>query len=130
LGRIVGYAIDYSKSALAVRALNRSVAIRPRRGRELTWCVVHSERGGQFHSKKFLRALERLGLVSSMGRVGAAGDNAAMESFYSLLQMDVFDAQPWRTREELRLRIVKRWTMSSHKYLSATKSVAMRTQSR
>lgn len=43
-----------------------------------------------------------------MGRVGAAGDNAAMESFYSLLQNNVFDAQPWATREELRLRIV-RW---------------------
>ncbi|WP_300345890.1 integrase core domain-containing protein, partial [Nesterenkonia sp.] len=42
----------------------------------------------------------------SMGRVGAAGDNAAMESFYSLLQNNVLDAQPWRTREELRLRIV------------------------
>lgn len=29
-----------------------------------------------------------------------------MESFYSLLQNNVLDAQPWRTREELRMRIV------------------------
>ena len=48
----------------------------------------------------------RHALVGSMGRVGAAGDNAAMESFYSLLQNNVLDAQPWQTREELRMRIV------------------------
>ncbi|MDT0120951.1 integrase core domain-containing protein, partial [Kocuria sp. PD6] len=59
-------------------------------------------------AKKFLQALEHHGLVGSMGRVGAAGDNAAKESFYSLLQNNVLDAQPWATREELRLRIV-RW---------------------
>jgi transposase InsO family protein len=41
-----------------------------------------------------------------MGRVGACGDNAAMESFFSLLQKNVLDTQRWRTREELRLAIV------------------------
>jgi len=41
-----------------------------------------------------------------MGRVGAAGDNAAMESFFSLLQKNVLDRQRWATREELRLAIV------------------------
>jgi len=42
-------------------------------------CVVHSDRGSQFRSRKFVRALARHDLVGSMGRVGAAGDNAAME---------------------------------------------------
>ena len=46
------------------------------------------------------------GLVGSMGRVGAAGDNAAMESFFALLQKNVLDRQRWSTREELRLAIV------------------------
>ena len=41
-----------------------------------------------------------------MGRVGAAGDNAAMESFFALLQKNVLNKQRWRTREELRLEIV------------------------
>ena len=41
-----------------------------------------------------------------MGRVGAAGDNAAMESFFSLLQKNVLDRQTWATREELRIAIV------------------------
>ena len=41
-----------------------------------------------------------------MGRVGACGDNAAMESFFSLLQKNVLDRKAWATREELRLAIV------------------------
>jgi putative transposase len=45
-------------------------------------------------------------LVGSMGRVGAAGDNAAMESFFALLQKNVLDPQRWATRQDLRLAIV------------------------
>jgi putative transposase len=41
-----------------------------------------------------------------MGRVGACADNAAMESFFALLQRNVLDRQRWRTRQELRLAIV------------------------
>ena len=41
-----------------------------------------------------------------MGRVGACGDNAAMESFFALLQKNVLDRQRWATREELRLAII------------------------
>ena len=37
-------------------------------------------------------------MVGSMGRVGAAGDNAAMESFFSLLQKNVLDRRRWDTR--------------------------------
>ena len=41
-----------------------------------------------------------------MGRVGACGDNAAMESFFSLLQKNVLDRRRWPNREELRVAIV------------------------
>jgi putative transposase len=45
-------------------------------------------------------------MVGSMGRVGAAGDNAAMESFFALLQKNVLDRRTWSTRQELRIAIV------------------------
>jgi putative transposase len=45
-------------------------------------------------------------MVGSMGRVGAAGDNAAMESFVSLLQKNVLDRRLWNTREKLRIAVV------------------------
>jgi len=41
-----------------------------------------------------------------MGRVGAAGDNAAMESYFALLQKNVLNRQRWATRDQLRLAIV------------------------
>ncbi len=42
-----------------------------------------------------------------MGRVGTCADNAAMESFFSLLQKNVLNRKRWETREELRLAIVE-----------------------
>ena len=60
----------------------------------------------QFRSNAYVRTLANNGLVGSMGRVGACGDNAAMESFFALLQKNVLDRQRWATREQLRLAIV------------------------
>jgi putative transposase len=62
------------KSRLAVAAVNNAVA---RRG-DVAGCVVHTDRGSQFRSRKFVRALNRHDMVGSMGSVGAAGDNAAI----------------------------------------------------
>jgi transposase InsO family protein len=41
-----------------------------------------------------------------MGRVTSAGDNAAMESFWSLLQQNVLDRRRWRSRDGLHYAIV------------------------
>ena len=46
-----------------------------------------------------------------MGRVAAAGDNAAMESFFSLLQKNVLNTRRWATRDDLRIAIVT-WIQS------------------
>jgi transposase-like protein len=67
---------------------------------------VHSDRGSQYHARKMKRCLDRHGLVGSMGQVGTAADNAAMESFFSLLQNNVLNRQRWKTRDELRIAIV------------------------
>src|SRR5699024_462136 len=60
----------------------------------------------QFRARKVQRALTRQGLVGSMGQVGAAGDNAAMESFFALLQRNILDRQRWTSRDQLRIAIV------------------------
>ena len=101
--RIVGYSIDSRmKSRLAVAALDNAVARRD----NVAGCILHSDRGSQFRSRKFVRALDRHRIAGSIGRVGAAGDNAAMESFFSLLQKNVLDRRQWATRQELRIAIV------------------------
>ena len=101
--RIVGYSIDSRmKSRLATTALASAVA---RRG-DVAGCVLHSDRGSEFRSREFVHALHRYDMAGSMGRVGAAGDNAAMESFFGLLQNNVLDRRRWDTREQLRIAIV------------------------
>lgn len=101
--RIIGYSIsDRMRSSLAVAAIDNAVA---RRG-DVSGCIVHSDRGSQFRSRKFGHALSRHCMVGSMGRVGAAGDNAAMESFFALVQKNVLNRQTWDTREDLRIAIV------------------------
>ena len=61
-------------AALATSALSNAVALRDPHG-----TIVHSDRGSQFRSTVFMAALKRHGLKGSMGRVAAAGDNAAMD---------------------------------------------------
>ena len=101
--RIVGYSIDERmKARLAVSALDNAVA---RRG-DVAGCILHSDRGSQFRARKTHRALARHRMVGSMGNVGTCADNAAMESFFALLQKNVLNRKRWATRDELRIAIV------------------------
>jgi len=101
--KIVGYSIDSPmKSRLVVNAIDNAAA---RRG-NVAGCVVYSDRSSQFRSRKVIRVLARHRMVRSMARVGAAGDNAAMESFFSLLQKNVLKRRSGAAREELRIAIV------------------------
>jgi transposase InsO family protein len=103
--RIVGYGIGPRMTAdLATSALRSAIA----RRRPTGTVVIHSDRGGQFRSRKFRALLKAHHLSGSRGRVAAAGDNAPMESFHSLLQKNVLNRRRWRTRAELHFEIV-RW---------------------
>jgi len=102
--RIVGYSIsDRMTSQIAVDALESAVA---RRGSTVGGCRLHSDRGAQFRSRKLQQSLWRHQMLGSMGQVGSAGDNAAMESFFSLLQRNVLDRHRWTSREQLRIAII------------------------
>lgn len=89
-------------ASLAVRAIRNAVAMR----RNVNGCIVHSDRRSHFRSWKLRHEISRHNLVGSMGRVASCGDNAAMESFFSLLQKNVLNRHTWATREELRIAIV------------------------
>jgi len=118
--RIVGYSIDSRmKSRLAVAALDNAAA---RRG-DLAGCLLHTDRGSQFRSRKLQRALAHHRMVGSMGRVGAAGDNAAMESFFGLLQNNVLNRRTGATREQLRIAIVT-WTERTYHRRRRQRSLA------
>jgi len=99
------------KSRIAVNAIESAVA---RRG-DVAGCPFHSDRGSQFRSRAFRAVLKANHLNGSMGRVSSAGDNAAMESFYSLLQKNVLDRKRWKTRDDLVYAIVY-WTEHTYNH--------------
>ena len=103
--RIVGWAIDERmKARLVVAAIEMAVA---RRDGDVAGCILHSDRGSQYRARKVHRALAHHGMVGSMGQVGSAGDNAAMESFFALVQKNVLNTRgTWPTRDGLRIEIV------------------------
>lgn len=90
------------KARLAVDVLDSAVI---RRG-QVAGCSCAQTADRSFRSRTFVHALGEHGLVRSMGRVGAAGDNATTESFFALLQNNVLNRKRWRTREELRIAII------------------------
>ena len=101
--KIVGYSIDSRmKSSLAASAMRNAIALRSPAG---TIVPLATEAANSVPRRSFA-LLKNNGLRGSMGRVGSAGDNAAMECFFSLLQKNVLDTRRWETREELRLAIV------------------------
>jgi putative transposase len=95
---VAGWAIDSTQTtALVLNALGMATQRRQHRD----GLIVHSDRGTQFSSWAFSNRLKDSGIAPSMGAVGAAGDNAMMESFWARLQVEVLNRQRWKTRIEL-----------------------------
>ena len=89
------------KASLAVSALRSAIATR-----SPVATVMHSDRGSSLSVAQVRPCAAYNGLRESVGRVGACGDNAAMESFFVLLQGNVLDRKRWLSRAQLRLAIV------------------------
>lgn len=90
------------RSPLAVTTLHHAAT------RVVTWRAASCTPTARRRAEQEVHALKRHSMAGSMGRVGAADHNAAIESFFSLLQKSVLDRQIWNPREELRIAIV-RW---------------------
>jgi putative transposase len=56
---------------------------------------------GQFTSWSFGENVRRWGLLASFGTVGDCYDNAAMESFWARLQVELLNTRKWATTLEL-----------------------------
>ncbi len=64
--------------------------------------IIHSDRGVQFRSVKYLDLLRSSGCLPSMSRQGNCWDNAVMESFYSRLKVELIYAEQYASMEEVR----------------------------
>jgi putative transposase len=64
--------------------------------------LFHSDRGVQYASAEFREALAQAGAVPSMSRLGNCYDNAAMESFWSTLKLELVYRRDFATRAQAR----------------------------
>jgi putative transposase len=67
--------------------------------------LFHSDRGVQYASADYRRALDQAGLVASMSRKGNCYDNATMESFWSTLKLELVYRRDFDTRSQARSEI-------------------------
>jgi len=93
--KIVGWAMgEHIDTALILKALFMALLHQqPPAG-----LLFHSDRGVQYASADYRSALVQAGLVASMSRKGNCYDNAAMESFWSTLQLELVYRRNFQTR--------------------------------
>ena len=95
--RIVGWAMgDRMDRHLVMRALDMAVSSRlPGPG-----LIHHSDRGSQFACEAYRAQLDQLGMASSMSRTACCYDNAAMESFFHTLKVELIHRRDFQTRSK------------------------------
>lgn len=100
--KIVGWAMsERIDTALVLKALGMALLHR-NPPREL---LFHSDRGVQYASADYRRALSQAGLVASMSRKGNCYDNASMESFWSTLKLELVYRRDFVSRREAQSQI-------------------------
>lgn len=100
--KIVGWSLDsHMREELILDALDMAVTLRQPQGSLL----VHSDRGVQYRGNEYQEALETYGIECSMSRKGNCWDNAAMESFFSRLKVELIYAECFKTVDEAKSEI-------------------------
>jgi transposase InsO family protein len=100
--RIVGWSMaDHMRTDLVMTALTMALGTRQRPGDLLH----HSDRGSQYASVRYRRALDEHSIIASMSRRGECYDNAVAESFFGTLKTELIHRQTWPTRASARSAI-------------------------
>lgn len=95
--RIVGWAMGPDNDRhLVIRALHMAVQGR----RPPPGVIHHSDRGSTYASDDYRRELERHGFVCSMSRKACCYDNAAMESWFHTLKVELIGGYVFESHRE------------------------------
>jgi putative transposase len=103
--KIIGWAMDDNyKTPLIIDAIEMAA-----RNLDLPeGAIFHSDRGSNYTSASFARALEELGIRQSVGRTGICYDNALSESVNGTLKVELVHRTVYPTRQKAREDIA-RW---------------------
>lgn len=100
--RVVGWSLDsHMTKNLVISSFNKAVKER----RPCAGLIFHSDRGSQYASDEFKRALGKTGAVQSMSRKGDCWDNAVAESFFKTIKSELVYWEHYKTRYEAELSI-------------------------
>jgi transposase InsO family protein len=105
--RVVGWAVSKTIDRhLAISALNNAVKNRcPDKG-----LILHTDRGCQYASGDFRKAVTDMGGIQSMSRAGNPYDNACAETFFKTLKMECLSNMHFDTRYKA-LRAVEEYLL-------------------
>lgn len=99
--KVVGWAMqDHMQTDLVLDALNSALA-----QREPQQVVHHSDHGCQYTSYAFTQRCRQMNVVSSMGTVGDAYDNAMAESFFATLEKELLSHRRFKTQAEAKTAV-------------------------
>jgi transposase InsO family protein len=97
---VIGWEVmETMEEDLIIRAFEKAL----RRRLHLRGAIVHSDRGGQYASKKFRSLLKKSGCKQSMSRADDAYDNAFAESFFSRYKAELLEDGTFSDVEEARM---------------------------
>lgn len=100
--KIVGWSMGpWIDTQLILTALNMALTRHP----APPGLLFHSDRGVQYASSAYRQALTQAGLLASMSRQGNCYDNAAMESFWSTLKLELVYRTEFPSRQHARSEI-------------------------
>jgi transposase InsO family protein len=103
--KVIGWAMeDHYRTPLIIAAIEMAA-------RNLEFpegAIFHSDRGSNYTSGDFAKALKKLGVRQSVGRTGICYDNALAESFNGTLKNELVYRTAYPTREKARNDIA-RW---------------------
>jgi transposase InsO family protein len=131
---LVGWAIaDHMRDDLTLEALNHAIA-RRQDGETLNGLIHHSDRGSQYASDDYIKALESMGVVRSMSRRGDCWDNAVAESFFATLKEELIYRREFATKAQAIAAVLKhieiyyncKRSHSSNHYMSPKSVEAMK----
>ena len=111
--RIVGWHLSSRLDhELVLQSLMMALRARRRRKGEM---LHHSDRGVQYASQFYQRALAANGIQSSMSRKGDCWDNAVAESFFATLKTELVADAGWQTRSQARREVAEYVDWYNHK---------------
>jgi len=95
--RILGWAV---MSQMTEDLIISAFEMLPGRVKLPAGCIIHSDRGGQYASKKFRALLKLHGCRQSMSRAGETYDNAFAESLFSRYKAELLEGGSFADLEE------------------------------